>query len=73
MLDTLAPGQIGTCARHFGTKTNRHLGNSVPQLDKSTPQKEKLALVFFLSNLSGIIMESFQPECFKPPFLQGTL
>jgi hypothetical protein len=40
MLDTSAPGQIGTCVRHFGTKTNRHPDNSAPQLDKS-------ALVFF--------------------------
>ena len=40
MLDTSTPGQIGTCVRHFGTKTNRHPDNSAPQLDKS-------ALVFF--------------------------
>jgi hypothetical protein len=35
ILDTSAPGQIGTCVGHFGTKTNRHPGNSAPQKDKS--------------------------------------
>ena len=35
ILDTSAPGQIGTCVRHFGTMTNRHPDNSAPQLDKS--------------------------------------
>ena len=48
ILDTSTPGQIGTCVRHFGTKTNRHLDNSALQLDKSAPQKDKSALVFFL-------------------------
>jgi hypothetical protein len=33
--------------RHFGTKTNRLLDNSAPQLDKSAPQKDKSALAFF--------------------------
>ena len=40
ILDTSAPGQIGTYVRHFGTKTNR-------QPDNSAPQKDKSALVFF--------------------------
>jgi hypothetical protein len=45
-------------------ETFRYQDNSAPQLDKS-------ALVVFLSSLgSGSILESFQPEFFKPPFLQ---
>jgi hypothetical protein len=28
MLDTSAPGQFGTCVRHFGIKTVRHPDNS---------------------------------------------
>ena len=69
--DKSAPGHFGTCVKHFGTKTNRHPDNSTPQLDKSSPQKDKSALVFFKSSLgSGIILESFQPEFFKPPFVQ---
>ena len=49
ILDTSVPGQIGTCVRLFGTKTNRHPDNSAPQKDNS-------ALVFF----SLILVQNFQ-------------
>ena len=52
ILDTSAPGQIGTCVRHFSTKTNRHPDNSAPQLDKSSPQKRQIgSCVFFFDFL----------------------
>ena len=74
MLDTSAPGQIGTRTLRHLCETFRYQDKSAPQLDKSAPQKEKSALVFFLSSLgSGIILESFQPDFVRPPFLQGTL
>ena len=37
-------GTLGTCVRHFSTKTNRPPDNLAPQLDKSAPQKDKSAL-----------------------------
>ena len=58
MLDTSAPGQIGT-------RTNRHPDNLASQLDKSTPQKDKLALVFFsLISLPLIVIVCILPVFF---------
>jgi hypothetical protein len=49
---------LGTEMSHTGAEVSRC-------------RRDKSALVFFWSSLgSGIILESFQPEFFKPPFLQ---
>ena len=70
-------------ARHFGTGTNRHQDTSAPVRDISVPRqigtpirqigtsKRQIGTCVFLSSLgSDIILESFQPEFFKPLFLQ---